>query len=109
MAAKGIPPEARQHAEEVVERFNREALARSGARFVPRFKGSFLYLDRESGGRAGPICRLKWTGSAEKWEFAIYKYSSDSYDSHEWFFPGSEHVDGTIEGALKAGMAAYPG
>lgn len=29
------------------------------------------------------------------------------YDPYECFFPGEEHVDGTIEGALKAGMEAY--
>jgi hypothetical protein len=30
------------------------------------------------------------------------------YDSKEWFFPGSQDVDGTIEGALRAGREAYP-
>ncbi len=31
-----------------------------------------------------------------------------SYDPDEWFFPGSESVDGTVAGAMKAGLAAYP-
>jgi hypothetical protein len=44
----------------------------------------------------------------DAWEFAIYKYSDDQYDAEEWFFPGSQHVDGTVEGALKAGLKAYP-
>ena len=44
----------------------------------------------------------------QKWSFAIYKYSDEQYDEEEWFFPGSEHVDGTIEGAMKAGLEAYP-
>ena len=39
---------------------------------------------------------------------AIFKYSSETYDPHEWMFPGSEHLDGTINGALKASTAAYP-
>lgn len=43
-----------------------------------------------------------------KWEFAIFKYSSEAYDPEEWFFPGRDYVDGTIEGALKAGIEAYP-
>jgi hypothetical protein len=43
----------------------------------------------------------------EDWSFAIYKYSDERYDEEEWFFPGSEHVDGTIEGAMKAGLEAY--
>ena len=42
------------------------------------------------------------------WEFAIFKWSSEEYDSDEWFFPGSQFVDGTIEGAMKAGLEAYP-
>jgi len=108
VAAKEIPADVRGRAEEVVERFNREALGGSGVRYVPRFKGSFLYLERQGAGAPGPICRLKYTGSLEAWEFAIYKYSSGGYDAHEWMFPGSEFIDGTIEGALKAGMAAYP-
>ena len=42
------------------------------------------------------------------WEFAIFKYSDGNYDADEWMFPGSEHVDGTIEGAMRAGLEAYP-
>jgi hypothetical protein len=59
-------------------------------------------------GRIGPICRLKYTGDMHDWEFAIYKYSSGRYNPEEWLFPGSGFVDGTIEGAMKAGMEAYP-
>ncbi|HEX9839103.1 MAG TPA: hypothetical protein VGA72_07145 [Anaerolineales bacterium] len=29
------------------------------------------------------------------------------YDPEEWFFPGEELVDGTVVGAMKAGMVAY--
>ena len=32
---------------------------------------------------------------------------SEKYDPEEWFFPGEEYVDGTVTGAMKAGMAAY--
>jgi len=44
----------------------------------------------------------------DAWEFAIFKWSSERYDPEEWMFPGSEWVDGTIEGAMKAGLQAYP-
>lgn len=30
------------------------------------------------------------------------------YDPNEWFFPGSGYLDGTVEGAMKAGLEAYP-
>jgi hypothetical protein len=44
----------------------------------------------------------------QKWSFAIYKYSDELYDEEEWFFPGAEHINGTIEGAMQAGLEAYP-
>jgi hypothetical protein len=44
----------------------------------------------------------------DSWEFAIYKYSDERYDPDEWMFPGAGHIDGTIEGAIKAGLEAYP-
>ncbi len=92
MAKKAIPADVQQRAVEVVEQFNREVLGGDRIYYVPRFKGAFPYLDRQGAGAPGPICRLKYTGSFEKWEFAIFKYSG-----------------GTIEGAMKAGMEAYPG
>lgn len=77
--------------------------------YVPRFKGRYLYLDRAGyGGRLSEICRLTWTGDMNRWEFAIYKHSKNRYDPDEWFFPGAEEVDGTVEGAMRAGLAAYP-
>jgi hypothetical protein len=42
-----------------------------------------------------------------KWEFAIFKYSDERYDPDEWMFPGGEELDGTIEGAMRAGLKAY--
>ncbi|MEK7675391.1 MAG: hypothetical protein AAB676_06110 [Verrucomicrobiota bacterium] len=107
MSANAIPVEAREEALRIIARFNQEVLAESGCCYVPRFKGKYLYLDREDFGNVGPICRLEYIRRKRHWEFAIYKYSADRYDPEEWFFPGSQLVDGTIEGALKAGMRAY--
>jgi hypothetical protein len=104
---KAIPIDVQQRAQEIVNRFNRESLADRGVRFTARVRGSYLYLDKQGHGDPEPICRLKYTGSEEKWEFAIFKYSSMTYDTNEWVFPGSEFVDGTIEGALEAGLSAY--
>jgi hypothetical protein len=50
---------------------------------------------------------LEYAGPKRGWYFAIYKYSAGGYDDEDWFFPGNEWVDGTIKGALKAGMEAY--
>lgn len=77
--------------------------------YVPRFQGAFLYLDRIGwNGRPSEVCRLKWAGDIENWGFAIYRHSRNAYDPDEWLFPGSGHVDGTVEGAMRAGMEAYP-
>jgi hypothetical protein len=77
--------------------------------YVARFRGAFLYLDRIGfRGRPFEVCRLKWTGDIENWEFAIYRHSRNFYDAKEWFFPGAEEVDGTVEGAMRAGLKAYP-
>lgn len=51
--------------------------------------------------------RLKWTGDINKWEFAVFRYSREFYDPDEWMFPGAGEIDGTIEGALRAGEEIY--
>ncbi len=108
MKAKGIPDDVKQKAEYIIEEFNRKTLRKRNCFYQSRFKGKFLYLDRSDYGNIGPICRLTYTGNMGKWEFAIFKWSSEKYDPGEWFFPGSQHIDGSIEGAMKAGLDAYP-
>ena len=105
---RGIPDEVKTDVAAIVEHFNTTTIRNPHCVYVPRYKGKFLYLDRQDYGRLSPICRLEYTGKMEDWSFAIYKYSDERYDDDEWFFPGAEHVDGTIEGAMKAGLEAYP-
>ena len=107
MPAKSIPQDVREQVMATVDRFNREVLADSDRAYVPRFRGRYLYLDRRDSGSVGPICRLEFTGEMKKWKFAIFKYSSERYDPEERMFPGGEFVDGTVEGALKAGLMVY--
>jgi hypothetical protein len=108
MAKKAIPNEVKEDVEAIVQRFNTSQIRNRRCRYVPRYRGKFLYLDREDYGHISPVCRLEYTGNMKSWSFAIYKYSSERYDDDEWFFPGSEHVNGAIEGAMKAGLKAYP-
>lgn len=103
-----IPEEVRQQADEIVQKFNKTIIKDPNRYYVPRFKGKFLYLDRYDYDFLSHVCRLKYTGQIDDWDFAIYKYSDGAYDPDEWAFPGSGHVDGTIEGAMKAGLQAYP-
>ena len=108
MKAKGISDDVKQKAEDIIEEFNQKTFSESDCFYQARFKGKYLYLDRSDYGNLSPICRLTYKGSMNRWEFAIFKWSSEKYDPEEWFFPGSEHVNGSIEGAMKSGLEAYP-
>jgi hypothetical protein len=107
MTTKRIPDKVKAQVNESIARFN-ERSSDPACYYVARFRGSYLYLDRSDFGQVGPICRLKYTGDMNNWEFAIFKWSTERYDPDEWFFPGSEYVDGTVEGAMMAGLHAYP-
>jgi hypothetical protein len=109
MSNQAIPDDVKQWADAVVQRFNETAIKEAARFYVPRYRGRFMYLDRLGVfGFPSQVARLTYTGDTSEWAFAIYKYSSERYDPEEWLFPGSEHVDGTLEGALKAGLDAYP-
>jgi len=108
MKKKTIPDEVKEDVRKTIEKFNLTELAEADCRYLARFQGKYLYLDRDDFGDIGHICRLEYIGGKAPWEMAIYKYSSDCYDPEECWFPGAELVDGTVEGALKAGMEAYP-
>ncbi|MBK6432805.1 hypothetical protein [Candidatus Amarolinea dominans] len=103
-----IPESVREQVARIVTDFNREVIKNPECFYVPRYRGSFLYFDRRNYGAVGPIARLTYQGGMNDWTFAIYKYSNEQYDSRDWFFPGSEHADGTVVGAMKAGLEAYP-
>ena len=103
-----IPDAIKAPVADRIAAFNREVLRDPLVSYRPRYQGAFLYLERCDYGRVGRICRLEYTGTLDRWQFAIYKYSDERYDPDEWFFPGAEQVDGTVEGAMRAGLAAYP-
>ncbi|MBU1660087.1 MAG: hypothetical protein KKD28_01285 [Chloroflexi bacterium] len=103
-----IPNEVRTEVERIVVEFNSKNLAKRGAGYSVRFRGNYTYVDRGEYGSPSPICRLTYNGAMDNWGFAIYKYSNESYDPEEWFFPGAGEVDGTVEGAMRAGLMAYP-
>ncbi len=105
-----IPEEVKKEAVKIIEEYNEIVYGHlNSVKYFAEFKGNNLYLKRkEITGDISPMVRLTYTGKMNKWKFAIYKWTSESYDPDEWFFPGFEFVDGTILGALKAGDEAYP-
>lgn len=109
MANIKIPLDVQEKANSIIADFNLKTYAKdSGVAYYAVYRGAFLYLNRIEGDIDGPIARLKYNGEFTNWDFAIYKWSRESYDPNEDFFPGFECNDGTIEGALKAGNMAYP-
>jgi len=108
MPGPRIPEAVKTQVTAHIAAFNRQILQDPNVSYRPRYQGAFLYLDRCDYGQVSHICRLQYTGAPDRWTFAVYKYSDARYDADEWFFPGAEQVDGTIDGALRAGMAAYP-
>ena len=108
MSRQTIPEQIKTWVDGVIQRFNEDVIQDPNRYYVGRYRGSYLYLDRLGYGIRHQVGRLTYTGSADKWEFAIFKYSDERYDAEEWLFPGAEYVDGTLEGALRAGLEAYP-
>lgn len=108
MNIETIPEGIRKDIREEVERFNEDERQGSGKQYQVRFEGRYVYIDRDDGfAGPSPILRLGFTGNLFDWEFAIFKYSMNDYDEEETFFPGADQVDGTLRGALRAGMKAY--
>ena len=105
---RGIPDAVKTDIVAIVEHCNTAVIRNPQCVYVPRYTGKFLYLDRMDDGRLHSICRLEYTGDMHAWAFAIYKYSDERYDAEEWFFPGAGHIHGTLEGAMKARLEAYP-
>ena len=115
-----IPIEVQEEVLKIVEEFNckmftgeqhpifKILFGETKRGFAARFKGKFLYLDRTDRGRPSEVCRLTWNGKMDNWGFAIYRHSRNFYDPDEWMFPGAGFVNGTVVGAMKAGMEAYP-
>ena len=103
-----IPKHVRDQVDLEIHDFNHRIIKDPDCFYVSRYSGSYLYLDRHNYGPVSPIARLKYQGEMRNWEFAIYKYSKERFDPDEWFFPGVQHIDGTVEGAMKAGLEAYP-
>jgi len=116
---QSIPLEIQAEVQKLLDEFNRQHFKKAdpvmraffGNKVKPgysaRFKGKYLYLDRNDHIKPSPICRLTWNRKMDDWGFAIYKYSGNYYDAEEWFFPGRGKVDGTVQGAMLAGMEAY--
>jgi len=75
------------------------------SRVEVRFRGNFAYVHGHlADGETMPLCRLRYTGSASHWGFAIYRASHDDYEDN--FLP-SGHTTGSPEEALDCACLLY--
>ena len=86
-----IPREALDHLGREIDSLGDPALAveRSGRYCYVRHGGS-------------PLCRLGYRGEVATWDFAIYKYSTQSYSTQE-MFPSR----GTVADLVGRALTAY--
>ena len=75
------------------------------AAVVIRFRSNFAYVDgRYPDGTVIRLCRLRYSGSARSWGFAIYRASHDDYEDS--FLP-TGMAGGTPEEALDCACGLY--
>ena len=108
MTTNSIPQDVKADVLKSVAEFNSKNFGDWEIAYTARFQGPHVYLDRQAFGLTSRICRLTFNGNPDAWDFAIFKYSTERYSPDECFFPGEDEVDGTVDGALRAGMKAYP-
>ena len=70
-----------------------------------RYRAGFAYIDGVlADGEILPLCRLRYTGSASRWGFAIYRASHNDYEDS--FLP-TGLTGGTVEDALDTACGLY--
>lgn len=70
-----------------------------------RFRGRFAYVEGHlANGDKLPLCRLRYSGSASRWGFALYRASHDDYDDN--ILPSGQFA-GAPEQALDCACGLY--
>jgi hypothetical protein len=108
MRKQVIPDHIKNWVDGTIRHFNENVIGDPDAYYRACYRGHSLYLHRVVSGTTRRIARLTYGGSTDNWGFAIYKDAEGRYDADEWIFPGAGHLDGTIDGALKAGVEVHP-
>jgi hypothetical protein len=77
------------------------------ARITVRWRGEFAYIAGQlPDGTTLPLCRLRYTGSATSWGFAIYRASHNDYEKSVLT---SGYPTGTPQEALDCACGLYLG
>ena len=107
-----IPLEIQKEINKKIDVFNKKYMSKSNYKYCAIIKGKFIYLmwQYEVAGeqKFDKISRLTYDGNLNDMDFAIFRYSREKYDATA-MFPGDNYINGTLEGAMKAGLKAYDG
>jgi len=126
---KAIPETVKWSTEQRIQQYAREHFAGKYARLEIRFRGQFCYVDaftEPEPPRPGwpppdwhetpeeyverlrntptHLCRLRYSGGPDRWEFAFYTYSNQKYETS--IFATGEFI-GTPEDAFELAANAY--
>lgn len=90
--------------------FNEKELKNSPCFYRPDSRGKFTYLYRDwLDGSYECIGRLTYEGDMEKMDFAVYDRKSKRYvDWKKKYSFVKKYLNGTIEGAMIAGIKIFP-
>jgi hypothetical protein len=73
-------------------------------RLVARFHGDYAYIDADEQSEIWPLCRLRYTGTPDRWGFAIHLASRDAYEDS--LLPNGQPA-GTPEEAIDCACGLY--
>ena len=91
-----------------VNEFSEKYLSRFDCRYLADARGKFIFLYRQRfDGTLERIGRLTYKGDKENMDFAFFNRKKQKNDP-DCLPSKKRHLDGTIEGAMKAGLEAYP-
>ena len=92
-----------------VQKFNRKYLSEEKSQYYSDARGKFIYFRRTiNNGYFEGVFRLTYVEGLKNMPFALYRRDTGKYDANAHGFFGEEFVNGTIEGALTAGIMVYP-
>jgi hypothetical protein len=103
-----IPKKITEQAAEAVRKFNEKQFLEGDMEYLYTIDGKYVYLKMRRKKNISPIARIEFTGDPKAWKFAVYNPATESF-SENTEFPGVEYIDGSIEGAMKAGVSAFYG
>ena len=103
-----IPIDEQAQLQERANFFKKKFVPKTSWQFVADARGKFVYLRRYmNDGSCQNLGRLIYEGNIENMAFSIYRYNTEKYDTKADFV-GAHHLNGTLEGALKAILEAFP-